>query len=300
MLPAMDRDAGYVFSSRKLKDDQWCTAYAHRVRWPHGFICPVCGFQQDCSTISEKYICPFCRRTISITAATLLHGTKKGLCLWLQAAWWACGRRSSLTTKKLQRCLGINSYQTAWACLNRLRRAIRLLNRTPCSGVVLIDMAMLEPMAEPLPVLAAVESIAAGRATGRLRMKIVQAIDPGVIQEFCEQAVRAGSTVDAPGREPFLSVLPRHCLWTTSDRRPFQADVQQILSTFKNWYRRQRYRFCRLKHDQDALEEFCFFYNAKLFSDRSDHFEALVSALLAPLETPEGPCSAQNLKGGAQ
>jgi hypothetical protein len=275
-------------------------SYAHRIRWPHGFTCPACGFHQDCSTISEKYVCRFCRRTISITAATLLHGTKKGLCLWLQAAWWACGRRSSLSTKKLQHHLGINSYQTAWACLNRLRQAIRLLNRTKCSGVVLIDFAMLETPAEPQPILAAVESIAAGRDTGRLRLKICQGIDPEVVGQFCEEAVGTGSTVDAPGREPFVSVEPHHCLWTTADRRSFHPDVLQILSTFKNWYRRQRYRFCQLKHDQDALEEFCFFHNAKLFSDRADHFQALVSALLAPLETPEGPCSGQYLKGGNQ
>lgn len=300
MLPAVHRNAEGGVSSRNLKDDRWCTAYAHRVRWPHGFTCPACGFHQDCSTIREKHVCRFCRRTISITAATLLHGTKKGLCLWLQAAWWASGRRSSLSTKKLQRYLGINSYQTAWACLNRLRRAIGVLNRTPCSGVVLIDSTMLETAAEPLPVLAAVESIAAGRATGRLHMKIFKTIDPGVVRDFSEQAVCAGSTVDAPGREPFLSVGLDHCFWTTAQQGLFQADVQHILSIFKNWYQRQKYRFYRLKNDQDALEEFCFFHNAKLFSGRSHHFDALVSALLAPLDTPRGVCSVENRKRGAQ
>ena len=300
MLPAMDRGAGNGVTSRKLKDDRWCISYAHRIRWPHGFTCPACGFHQDCSAISEKYVCRFCRRTISITAATLLHNTKKGLSLWLQAAWWACGRRSSLSTKKLQRHLGINSYQTAWACLNRLRRAIRLLNRRPCRGVVLIDSVMLQSLVEPPMVLAAIESIAAGRTTGRLRLKIFQAIDPVVVQGFCEQAVGAGGTVVAPDRDPFVSVRLHHCLWTTADKRPFLADVQQILSTFQNWYRGQKYRFCQLKHDQDALEEFCFFHNAKLFSDRSHHFEALVSALLAPLKTSEEPSSGQNWTGGAR
>lgn len=300
MLPVMDIVPGNRITAQKLQDESWCTSYAHKIRWPHGFTCPTCGFHQNDPSSGEHDVCRFCRRPKSITAATLLHGTKKKLCLWLQAAWWASGRRSSLSIKELQRYLAINSYQTAWSFVNKLRRAIRLMNQKKCSGVVLIDSGVLEISGESIPALAAVESIAAGRTTGWLKMQICQSLDPSIIQGFCEQVVDPGSFIDAPCREPFVSVCLQHCLYTSAGPSPSHNTVQQICSSYRSWYRQQKYRLCHFKTYQDALEEFCFFYNAKLFSSRSHHFEALVSALLTPLGKDRGYRSVKDKTRGEQ
>ncbi len=272
----------------KLQDESWCTSYAYKIRWPEGFSCPACGFHQKDSLPEENSVCRHCGRTTSITASTLLHGSKKELSLWLQAAWWASGERSSLSIKQLQHCLDLNSYQTAWSWMKKLRQAIQMMNRKQCRGIVLIDSQTVDCLSESNLLLAAVESIAGGRTTGRLRLEFCQSLDAETIELFCERAVLPGSVIDAPHRQPFTSVLLPDMLYTSNKTIAAHETILDICSTYRRWCRQQKYRLSRFKSYQDALEEFCFFHNGELHLSRSWRFAELVAALLTPHPNPMG------------
>ena len=72
-----------------------------------------------------------------------MHGSRKPLRMWFRAMWWICTQKTGGSAKGLQRLLGIGSYQTAWAWLQKLRRAMIRAGREPLSGKIEIDETFL-------------------------------------------------------------------------------------------------------------------------------------------------------------
>ena len=53
-----------------------------------------------------------------------LRGHSKAIALWFQAMWYVTNQKHGVSALGLQRILGLGSYQTAWAWLHKLRRAM--------------------------------------------------------------------------------------------------------------------------------------------------------------------------------
>jgi hypothetical protein len=69
-------------------DDVACTAYLRELRWPNGFICPVCGFAAEPWKQTRcRLVCSACRHQTSIIAGTILERTRTPLTTWFEAAW---------------------------------------------------------------------------------------------------------------------------------------------------------------------------------------------------------------------
>ena len=78
-----------------------------------------------------------------MTAGTLFEGTRKPLRLWFQAIWYFTNQKHGVSALGLQRVLGLGSYQTAWAWLHKLRRAMVRPGRDRLSGAVEVDETFL-------------------------------------------------------------------------------------------------------------------------------------------------------------
>lgn len=68
-----------------------CYGYLARTKRPDGSICEKCGctdFWRSCQNI---YICQRCEHQVSLTAGTIMHGTKKPITYWFKAMWWFTG-----------------------------------------------------------------------------------------------------------------------------------------------------------------------------------------------------------------
>lgn len=264
----------------RLKDESWCLSYAFKRRWPKGFVCPTCGAAHPGSGCQEKPLCRACGRSSSITAGTLLHGSKKSLSTWLQAFWWVSGERTSISIKKLLEYLGFKSFQTGWAWMKIVRRTIELANQKKCRGVVLVDAVPIDCQGKGDQLLCALESIARGRTIGRLHMKVHRSVNQEVITRFCEQTVEPGSVAVFPGRAPFISVRLEDILCTVDDSCSCHEDIARICSSFRRWRRTCKGWSWHQGCSQDLLEEFCFFHNGMLSSSRGHIFDTLVAAAL--------------------
>jgi hypothetical protein len=65
-----------------------------------------------------------CGAQTSVTAGTVMHGTRQPLRLWFWAAYLAATHHPGISAKQLQRQLGITRHETAWMMLHKLRRAM--------------------------------------------------------------------------------------------------------------------------------------------------------------------------------
>lgn len=124
-------------------DDAACGAYLERLRWPRGFVCPVCeGTAALWRQTRGRLVCPACRHHASVTAGTILDKTRTPLTTWFEAAWHVTTAKNGLSAKTLERTLGTR-YRVAWAMLQRYRVAMVRSERDQLSGVVEVDETLV-------------------------------------------------------------------------------------------------------------------------------------------------------------
>lgn len=264
----------------QLNDESWCATYAFRLRWPQGFVCPACSTAHQQNVQPDKPLCRACGRSSSITAGTLLHGSKKSIATWLRALWWLSGERASVSIAKLKQHLGFSSYQTCWAWMQKLRSIIHLVNQIQCRGIVLVDAATVDDRDQGDQLLTAVESVARGRSTGRLQIKVTAALNQETLGQFCRQAVAPGSIIIVPGRTPFNAFHLQETVCTVDDSIIHHEDVLRISACYRLWRRQKKIHCSAQQGVQHLVDEFCYFYNGALYTDRVHLFETLVSIAL--------------------
>src|SRR3954451_24062651 len=68
--------------------EEQCRAVVEKLRWPKGFVCPLCGGAEGKWLSTRPRVrCRGCRHERPLTAATLLHATKLPLTTCSPAMW---------------------------------------------------------------------------------------------------------------------------------------------------------------------------------------------------------------------
>ena len=64
---------------QRFGDEAACAQYLVAMRWPDGFVCPVCGGGKAwrLETKAWTYECAGCGRQTSVTAGTIMHHSKR-------------------------------------------------------------------------------------------------------------------------------------------------------------------------------------------------------------------------------
>ncbi len=91
------------------------------------------------SALAWTFECAACQRQTSVTAGTVLHGSKLPLTAWFWAAYLMATHSNGISALQLQKQLGLGSYKSAWLLCAKLRRAMVAPNRALLSGLVEID-----------------------------------------------------------------------------------------------------------------------------------------------------------------
>ena len=105
-------------------DEASCRQYLARLRWRDGFACPRCGDSEAWLMARGPWMCRACGRQTSVTAGTIFHRSQYPLRVWFAAMWFVCAQKNGVSALGLQRVLGFGSYETAWAWMHKLRRAM--------------------------------------------------------------------------------------------------------------------------------------------------------------------------------
>jgi hypothetical protein len=104
--------------------EEQCRAAVEELRWPMGFVCPVCGGREGTRLSTRPKIqCRSCRHQASSTADTIFAGTKLPLTSWFLAIRLITTAAEGITSVELGRRLGIKQ-TNAWALKQKVLRAI--------------------------------------------------------------------------------------------------------------------------------------------------------------------------------
>jgi transposase-like protein len=136
---------------------------------------------------------------------------------WFWAAYLMTTDKRGVSALLIQRQLGLSCYETAWMMLHKLRRAMVNVAREPLHGDVEVDETWVGGEQAGLRgsrqlkgrraalVLVAVEK--RGRASGRVRMKVIPDFKSRTIIPFLQQNVSPGSTIYTDGLKSFDGLI---------------------------------------------------------------------------------------------
>jgi hypothetical protein len=207
-MPRLDFPVSIVEFQRRFCDERACQDYLAASRWPGGFHCPGCGGGRAW-VLERRHLweCGLCGRQTSVTAGTVLHGTRTPLTLWFWAAYLMSTHTPGISARQLQRQLGISRYEAAWLIAQKLRRAMVAPERRPLSGEVEVDEAFVGGRNSARrgardcigKVLVGVAAEVRGRHTGRIRLQVLPDASGPSLQAFLGGAVAPGSIVHTDG-----------------------------------------------------------------------------------------------------
>ena len=195
-------------------DEQACLGYLERLRWGDGFVCPCCG-TVDGGWWAVRWglrKCAVCHHETSVTAGTIFHGSRLPLTTWFAAVWYVVNQKQGVSALGLQHVLEFGSYQTAWAWLHKLRRAMVLPGRELLSGVVEVDESYVgarrtgaggRRAAGKAIVAIAVEG---DQVPERVRMRRIPNVTKDTLTDFVLDNVARGSEVRTDGWQDYFDI----------------------------------------------------------------------------------------------
>ena len=263
---------------RKLfADEAACRRYLARSRWPEGFRCPRCQHGEALELPARLlWRCRRCGYDTSVTAGTVLHRTRVPLTQWFWAAYLVSTQTPGFSALQLQRQLGLRRYETAWAMLHKLRRAMVRPDKELLKDRVEVDETYIggpeaglrggRQVVDKVIVAGAVE--VRGRASGRVRLKVVTDVSARSLIRFVTDNVTAGAMVLTDGWGAYSS-LPqvgyRHRPRTQGDPRSaakMLPRIHRVFGNLKTWLRGTHHGVGPA-HLQAYLDEYTFRFNRR-------------------------------------
>jgi transposase-like protein len=249
-------------------------------------------------------MCQACRHQCTVTAGTVFEKTRTPLRTWLAAAWYVTNQKQGVSALGLQRVLGLGSYQTAWAMLHRLRRAMVRPGRERLAGEVEVDETYVgirdrdrtrnqdgrrsRPRTLKITVAVAVEVQRAQKGFGRIRLRRITARDEKQLLPFVCDAVVAGSQVRTDG-SPAYRTLPEHgyvhhqSVHESSDTPAHVSmpGVHRVASLLQRWLLGTHHGAVAPKQLDYYLDEFTFRFNRRTSRSRGMLFYRLLEQAVA-------------------
>jgi transposase-like protein len=288
-------------------NDEACASYLEKMRWPDGFICPKCAVQDEPvrfpSRTSVVFRCRACKSNISLTAGTVMRGTRTPLSTWFWAAYLVTTQTPGQSALQFQRQLGLSRYETAFQILHKLRAGMVRPERDTIGGEypVEIDEAYIGSRTHDMAIVGVAvevrvrkdnEDRAAKRAAkheggkplkrliyaGRLRIRICEERTRKELCRFVQENVTAGSTVRTDacnGYDPLTSLgyihQPTAIKGDHSKTDAHLPLVHLLISNLKTWLLGTHHGAIAKRHLQSYLNEFCYRFNRRFYPMTSFH-----------------------------
>jgi len=273
----------------KFGDEAVCREYLFEKRFENGFTCPRCGCN-SCHEISTRglYQCKSCRHQVSATAGTIMHRTHIKLVKWFLAMFLVSTDKRGSSATFLSREIGV-PYKTAWFLLHRLRSAMgQRDSEYVLSGLVDIDDTYFS---------GGPKSGKRGRGTGKnkviaaiskdekgkpkyLKMRVVPNLKGKTIGKFAAEAIAEKAQIHTDAYRSYRKPLAEKY---SHDFEVFEKDssslqwLHKVISNAKALVNGTHHGLTA-KHLQAYLDEFCYRFNRRHFSN--DIFDRLALAVV--------------------
>lgn len=271
-----------------FRTEEACREYLIRLRWPEGFRCR-CGYAKAWVTKRGLLHCGKCRRDTYPRAGTIFESSHLTLRLWFRAIWLVTNQKTGISALGLQRALGLGSYETAWTCLHKLRRAMVRPGREALAGEVEVDETLIggheqfqgrRTVGKKSLVLVAAQ--VRGDGIGRIRLQQAPDTSKEHLMAFVREAVVPGSVVITDGLPVYMNVVkigyahrprvpPRK-----QEASKLLPRVHRVSALLKRWLMGVHQGAISRQQLSCYLDEFVFRFNRRLSPTRGMLFYRLL------------------------
>jgi len=279
----------------RFRTEDACSLYLVQLRWVNGFCCQRCGHSQAWETGRGLRMCCACRAVVSVTAGTIFHGSHLPLRAWFRAIWWITNQKSGVSALGLQRTLGLGSYETAWTCLHKLRRAMIRPGRDRLTGEVEVDETLVGGVEKGggkrhvgSKALVIVAAEVKGRGIGRIRLQQIPDASEESVVGFVRGAVAPGATVITDGWSAYPGLAhhgyvhrPRVVRTSGKTASTLLPRVHRVAALLKRWFLGIHQGRVSKAHLGYYLDEFTFRFNRRLSRHRGKLFYRLLQQAVA-------------------
>jgi len=283
-------------------DEESCLTYLEKLRWPSGFICPRCGHESEAYRASRtRLVCTECKYQGTVTAGTVFDKTRTPLRVWLAAAWYMTNQKQGVSALGLQRVLGLGSYETAWAMLHRLRRAMVRQGREQLKGCVEVDETVLAITGRKTPpagirvrgkivrvAMAVAVEILQPKGFGRIRLRRITGKGAAELVPFVQESVAPNAHVRTDGSAAYLPLrdLGYHLeqkavLGSGVPAHTLLPGVHRVAALVKRWILGTHHGAIQPDQLDSYLDEFVFRFNRRTSRSRGMLFYRLLQQALA-------------------
>ena len=295
-VPGVNYPRTFQEMDERFRDDDACRDYIRRLRWPGGFICPLCGWQGEAWQTARGLLrCRGCQGQTSLTAGTIFEGTRKPLRTWFIAMWLVTSQKNGVSALGLQRALGLGSYETAWTWLHKLRRAMVRPGRDRLGGTVEVDETYVggpekdkwgrEIESKSIVAVAAEEN---GKSIGRIRLRRIRDVSAESLLPFIRDAVVPGVVVHTDGWSGYAGLKAagyNHKVSIISagpdPAHEVMPRVHSVAALLKRWLLGTHQGGIQAQHLDYYLDEFTFRFNRRRSKARGLLFHRLAEQAVA-------------------
>lgn len=292
---------------KQFATEEACRQYLEQLRWPDGFRCPRCDSTNAWRMGRGLWLCGKCRRQTSVTAGTVFDRSRLPLSLWFRAMWQVTNQKNGTSASTVQRLLGLGSYQTAWAWLQKLRRAMVRPGRDRLAGVVEADESYVggekpgkrgRGAQRKALVLLAVQ-LQPGKKIGRIRMRHVPDASGQSLVPALESMVTEGSEIRTDGWRGYSELESkgyRHIVVGRSAEigEDLLPACHRVASLLKRWLLGTHQGAVRHEHLAYYLDEFTFRFNRRTSASRGMLFYRLAQQAVQAVPAPYPKLIAHN------
>lgn len=215
--------------------------------------------------------------------------------------WYITKQKHGVSALGLQRVLGLGSYQTAWAWLHKLRRAMVRPGRDMLGGQIEVDETYVggeeagvrgRKTATKAIVAIAVE-VHSPKGFGRIRLRKIPDVKGSSLIPFVKDTIRPGSVVFTDGWSGYSGLAAagynHQRRIQAGNRDPAHVVLpgpHRIASLLKRWLLGTHQGAVRFSHLDYYLDEFTFRFNRRSSKARGLLFHRLAeqSAQVKPLK----------------
>lgn len=274
---------------KRFSTDEECRAYLFTLRWPDGFVCPRCGGRQAWAMHRGLWLCRTCRHQASVTAGTIFQDSRLPLTLWFRAIWYVTSQKNGVSALGVQRVLGLGSYQTAWAWLHKLRRAMVRPGRERLGGTVEIDETywgaqeegVIGRLIQDKTLLVVAAELDGPHKIGRIRIRRIPDLTQATLQGFIHEHIEPGSMVRTDGFSAYAGLegyrhVPVVIAGSGKAAHELLPRVHRVVSLLKRWLLGTHQGAVRQQHLDYYLDEFTFRFNRRTSQSRGKLFYRLL------------------------
>ena len=106
---------------KRFDSEQACEKHLKAIREKEGVVCSKCGGKKHYwDKASKSWRCAHCCHETTLTAGTVMHGSKLPLMYWFTAMHLTATKKT-ISASEMQRQLGHKRYQPIWEMMHKLR-----------------------------------------------------------------------------------------------------------------------------------------------------------------------------------